>query len=240
MTAVDKKCSVAGSGELVGIFRSQERIDLAETPAPEDIDARWCLRFLRAIRDTAFATVCEDGLPSVRIIDVMGTDGERLYFFTPRGKAFHEDVMREGFVAVVGQTPDYRTCRLRGRAQRLPDELQHSYVDALFEVNPGMEIIYPDDKRYICDVFCIEDGEGEYFDLGQKPVFRRSFELGTGLPGRKEAFVIDGTCIGCGTCQRDCPEGCIAEGVPYVIDQEHCMRCGICQEVCPAGAVRKC
>lgn len=229
-----------GNGQdLIEAFRAQEGFSLGSIPAPADIDARWCLRFLRAIRDAAFATVDEDGLPSVRIIDVMGTDGERLYFFTPRGKAFHEDVLREGVVAIVGQTPDYRTCRLRGRAQRLPDDLQHAYVDALFELNPGMEILYPDDKRYICDVFCIEDGEGEYFDLGQKPVFRKAFELGTGLTGKKGVFVIDGSCIGCGACKRDCPEGCIGEGVPYAIDQEHCMRCGICQEVCPAGAVQR-
>lgn len=220
-------------------LRTCEGLDKSEIPLPGEVDARWCLRFLRAIRDTAFATIGEDGLPSVRIIDVMGTDGERLYFFTPRGKAFHEDVLRERFVAIVGQMPDYRTCRLRGHAKRIPDEFQHAYVDALFEINPGMEVIYPGDKRYICDVFCIEDGEGEYFDLGQNPIFRRSFELGEGLAGKRGMFVIGDECIECGICQRNCPEGCIALGAPYTIDQEHCIRCGICQEVCPADAVKK-
>lgn len=220
-------------------LRLCEGLSKTEIPSPDEVDASWCLRFLRAIRDAAFATVGKDGLPGVRIIDVMGVDGERLYFLTPRGKAFHEDVVREGFVAIVGQTPDYRTCRLSGRVRHVPEELQHAYVDALFELNPGMEIIYPDDKRYICDVFCIEDGVGEYFDLGQRPIFRRSFELGEDLVGRNGTFVIDDHCIGCGACQRECPEGCIVEGTPYVIDQEHCIRCGICREVCPADAVRK-
>lgn len=221
-------------------LRSCEGFDMAAIPAPGEIDRLWCLRFLRAIRDAAFATVGEDGLPNVRIIDVMGVDGEHLYFFTPRGKTFHEEVMRVGFVAIVGQTPDYRTCRLRGRVERIPEELQHAFVDALFELNPGMEVIYPDDRRYICDVFCIKDGEGEYFDLGQKPIFRRSFTLGNGVALKKGVFVIGDSCIGCGTCKRDCPEGCIAEGSPYVINQEHCIRCGICQEVCPEDAVQKC
>ncbi|WP_172136573.1 4Fe-4S binding protein [Adlercreutzia sp. ZJ473] len=220
-------------------LRSCEGLSKTEIPSLDDVDVRWCLRFLRAIRDTAFATIGEDGLPSVRVIDVMATDGERLYFLSPRGKAFHEDVMRERFVAIVGQTPDYRTCRLRGQVERIPEGLQHEFVDAFFELNPGMEVVYPDDARYICDVFCIENGEGEYFDLGQKPIFREDFELGGGLAGKTGTFFIGDDCIECGICQRDCPEGCIAPGSPFVIDQKHCIRCGICQEVCPADAVRK-
>ena len=37
----------------------------------EDIDAAYCLLFLREVRDAAFATVDEEGLPAVRVIDVM-------------------------------------------------------------------------------------------------------------------------------------------------------------------------
>ena len=35
------------------------------------IDAGYCLRFLRRIRDCSFATVDAEGLPAVRVIDVM-------------------------------------------------------------------------------------------------------------------------------------------------------------------------
>ena len=223
-------------GALLDEMKSCEGLDLRGIPAETQVNAAWCLRFLRAIRDTAFATVDEDELPSVRIIDVMAVTPSRLYFLAPRGKAFHSDVMREKYVAIVGQTPDYRTCRLRGKVVRPPDEEQHALVDALFELNPGMEILYPDDKRYICDVFYISEGEGEYFDLGQKPIFRTSFVIGNAVQTAK-TYQITSECIECGSCKAVCPEECIAAGSPYAIDQAHCIRCGLCYEACPAGAI---
>lgn len=41
-----------------------------------------------------------------------------------------------------------------------------------------MNLLFPGDARYICDVFYITEGEGEYFDLGQQPIFRKPFSLG--------------------------------------------------------------
>ena len=51
--------------------------------------ARECLQILREIKDVAFATVDEKGLPHVRIIDVMLVEEEKLYFCTARGKDFY-------------------------------------------------------------------------------------------------------------------------------------------------------
>ena len=223
----------------IAAFATGEGLDLSAVPAPEEVDAAWCLRFLRAIRDVAFATMDADGLPSVRIIDVMAVTDKRLYFLAPRGKAVHDDVMRERFVAIVGQTSDYRTCRLRGKVVH-PEgaNVQHALVDVIFELNPSMKLLYAGDARYICDVFYIEEGEGEYFDLGQHPIFRKPFMLGDAV-AKGGTFLITDACIGCGTCAEVCPEQCIAEGEPFVIDQSHCLRCGICQEVCPAQAIVK-
>ena len=220
-------------------FQRGEGFDLNVIPAPEEVDAAWCLRFLRAIRDVSFATIGEDGLPSVRIIDVMMVTEDRLYFLAPRGKDFHADVVREGFVAIVGQTRDYRTCRLRGPVVRPDDAEQRALVDAIFELNPSMNLIYPDDSRYICDVFYVREGEGAYFDLGQRPIFRKPFRLGGGAECAKGTFLITDACIGCGTCAEKCPEQCIAPGTPYEIEQSHCLRCGICREACPAHAIIK-
>ena len=226
-------------GSDIAAFGKGEGLDLAVIPAPREVDDAWCLRFLRAIRDVAFATVGADGLPSVRIIDVMAVTDKRLYFLAPRGKAFHEDVTRGRFVAVVGQTPDFRTCRIRGEVVRPEGEsAQHALVDAIFDLNPSMNLLYAGEARYICDVFYVEDGEGEYFDLGQSPVFRKPFRIG-GQPDTRGTFLITDACIGCGACAAACPEKCILEGSPYEIDQSHCLRCGICFEACPVQAIVK-
>ena len=52
------------------------------------MNAQDCLQILRQIKDVAFATVDENGLPQVRIIDVMLVEQGRLYFCTARGKDF--------------------------------------------------------------------------------------------------------------------------------------------------------
>ena len=47
-----------------------------------DMDAQRCLEILREVKDVAFATVDEKGLPQVRMIDVMIVENEKMYFFT--------------------------------------------------------------------------------------------------------------------------------------------------------------
>lgn len=103
------------------------------------IDAGYCLRFLRCIRDCSFATVDAEGLPAVRVIDVMHVEDGKLYFLAPRGKEFYREILRNPVVAIVGQTTDFRTCRLRGRAVRAADGEQKALVDRMFELNPSMD-----------------------------------------------------------------------------------------------------
>ncbi len=51
------------------------------------------------------------------------------------------------------------------------------------------------------------------------------------------AHKIDESCIACGSCQPECPTGCISEGEIYVIDADECIDCGACAEVCPTGSI---
>lgn len=45
-------------------------------------------------------------------------------------------------------------------------------------------------------------------------------------------------CIGCGTCEGECPVGAISVGEDgkYVIDADTCIECGACAGVCPVDA----
>ena len=51
------------------------------------------------------------------------------------------------------------------------------------------------------------------------------------------AYVINDSCISCGTCAGECPAEAINEGDIYVIDQDKCAQCGTCVSVCPVGAI---
>lgn len=51
------------------------------------------------------------------------------------------------------------------------------------------------------------------------------------------AYVIDDTCIACGTCIDECPTDSISEGAIYVIDPETCIDCGACADVCPTESI---
>lgn len=205
----------------------------------DDIDAEYCLAFVRAVRDTVLSTVDADGLPSSRVIDVMLARDGALWLLVPRGKSAHAELMTNPNVAIVAQTTDFRMCRLRGVAERVPDAEQHTAIDAMFEANPGMSDLYTGDSRYLCEAFRIAKAEGEYYDLGQKPLVRRQFALGGEV--RQKGMLITDRCTRCGSCVAACPQQCIAipdEG-PLVIDQSACLRCGACYEACPADAVLK-
>jgi uncharacterized pyridoxamine 5'-phosphate oxidase family protein/NAD-dependent dihydropyrimidine dehydrogenase PreA subunit len=221
-------------------FEQYEGLDLSYTPQQLDgVDATYCLRYLRAVRDCVAATVDEDGRPAARVIDVMGVARDTVYLLTPRGKMFKSELSLAPWIALVGQTPDYRTVRLKGKVAEPPTSQRKTLVDTLYALNPTLAELYPDDSRQIFDVLCLSEGEGEYYDLGQSPLVRVPFAIGDVSPSRRGQFEITAACIECGVCMRQCPGRCIKTGKPYSIAQEHCLRCGLCREVCPCRAVRQ-
>lgn len=189
-------------------------------------------RMLREMRDVVFSTVAEDGTPRARIIDVMLVEGEKLYFLTATGKDFYEELMRTGRVAVAGLNSNWETIRVWGKVRNVGQDL----LGRIFEENPSMNNVYPGDSRYILEVFCLDEGEGEYFNLGTEPIQRHPFAFGK-KTYRQKGFEITEACIQCGTCAAACPQQAIDEGSPYVIRQENCLHCGLCFRDCPAEAI---
>ena len=52
------------------------------------------------------------------------------------------------------------------------------------------------------------------------------------------AYVINDTCVSCGSCAGECPVNAIAQGDgKYEIDADACISCGTCAGVCPTGAI---
>ena len=200
------------------------------------MNAQGCLELLRAVKDVAFATVDEKGLPQIRIIDVMLVEKGKLYFCTARGKEFYRQLTVSGFAAVTGMNREYKMVRISGQVRKLRE--QKKWIDRIFEENPSMKEVYPGESRYILEPFCIEEGEAEFFDLGKNPIVRESFCLGD-YTGHPKGFRITDSCIGCGNCQKICPQQCIEKGRPYVIQQAHCLHCGLCYENCPVKAIQK-
>lgn len=197
------------------------------------MNAERCLQILREIKDVAFATVDDKGMPQIRIIDIMLVEGEKIYFCTARGKDFYAHIMRDGNVAVTGMNRKYQMIRLNGKAHKLDD--RKLWIDRIFEENPSMNNVYPDDSRYVLEPFCIDNGEVEFFDLGREPIVRETFALGESEKTFK-GYEITDKCIQCGKCERICPQKCIKD---FVINQIHCLHCGLCFEECPVDAIRK-
>ena len=197
------------------------------------MNAERCLQILREIKDVAFATVDDKGMPQIRIIDIMLVEGEKIYFCTARGKDFYAQLMRDGNVAITGMNREYQMIRLNGKARKLDD--RKLWIDRIFAENPSMNNVYPDDSRYVLEPFCIDNGEVEFFDLGREPVVRETFALGESEKTFK-GYEITDKCIQCGKCERICPQKCIKD---FVINQTHCLHCGLCLEECPVDAVRK-
>lgn len=52
-------------------------------------------------------------------------------------------------------------------------------------------------------------------------------------------FIIEGKCVGCTACARNCPVSCISGKVKqlHTIDQEKCIKCGACYQKCKFGAI---
>ena len=190
------------------------------------------------IHSTVVATVDEDGLPVTCVIDMMYADETGLYFLTAKGKGFYKRLKDKGFIALSGKNgEDTMSCvavSFRGKVKEIGSDM----LDFLFEKNPYMFEIYPnEDSRKALTVFQLYEGSGEWFDLSKKPIERDSFSFG-GAKSKTSGYFVTDNCIGCGACLNDCPQSCIdLTDSRAVIRQQNCLHCGNCAAICPVGAV---
>ena len=197
-----------------------------------------CLKKMELVGVLAFATVDSEGAPQIRNISAIHYEPQALYFFTARGKDFCRELLEDGRVQILCYTKYKEMIRLSGKAYAVADEEQIKWRERIFEEQPYLSNVYPGDTREIGIIFCIDQGEVEYFNLGVKPIFRETYLLGNGIIKEKGYFITD-SCIGCGRCAKNCPQNCIEKGAPYVISQRHCLHCGSCYEKCPVKAVKR-
>lgn len=203
------------------------------------------LKILKAeIHSAVFATTDENGLPSARVIDIMLTDADSLYFITAKGKEFYRQLMAQKFAAISGMTGgncslDRKAVSIRGKIRNIGKEK----LKEVFEENPYMREIYPNmESQNTLEVFQMYEGRGEYFDLSVKPIYRDTFYLGQkyDVPPQTHGFYVTESCNQCGRCLSECPQSCIdITSQKTSIDQAHCLHCGRCYEICPQKAILK-
>lgn len=192
------------------------------------------------IHSTVFATVDQEGRPVTCAIDMMDCDDTGLYFLTAKGKKFYHRLKSNENIALTAMKgEDTLSCvavSIQGKAK----EVGSGLLPALFEKNPYMEKIYPDEgSRSALTVFKIYEGNGEWFDLSKFPIERASFTFG-GAKRKNGGYFVTDQCIGCKLCYSKCPQKCIdISQKPVVIRQEHCLHCGNCFEICPVRAVER-
>lgn len=107
----------------------------------------------------------------------------------------------------------YQMVRLQGRSIRLSQ--QEYWIHRIFDENPSMKDVYPGNSFSILDAFVVCDAQLEFFDLGRQPIERRYFTIGeASMP--KKGFMIQESCIQCGSCIRHCPSSALCVGNPAI------------------------
>ncbi len=192
------------------------------------------------IHTVVIATIDKNKEPITCAIDIMDYDTDSLYFLTAKGKNFYNRLKEHGRLAFTGVKGENTMSSIAVSVRAEAREIGTDYLERLFEENPYMYEIYPNEEsRNALTVFQIYKGMGEWFDLSKKPIERGSFAFGM-AEIEKTGYKVTQQCKGCGICQSVCPQNCIRFiEKRAVIEQKNCLHCGNCFAKCPYGAIIK-
>ncbi len=192
------------------------------------------------IHSVILATTDDNHNPVTCVIDMMLADENGLYFLTAKGKAFYTRLKNNENISLTGMkgedTMSSKSITIRGKAREVGSDL----LDKIFMKNQYMNEIYPNlESRSALTVFQIYEGDGEFFDLSVRPIFREGFSFGK-TSEISSGYVVMNGCDLCKKCMEICPQNCI-DIINQIarINQKHCLNCGICVEVCPNQAIRR-
>ena len=161
------------------------------------------------IHTVIIATNDENGQPVTCAIDLMDYDENGLYFLTAKGKNFYKRLKANGYLSLTGLKGESTTSCLAVSIRGKVKEIGSERLKRLLDKNPYMYEIYPTEQsQKALTVFCLYEGQGEWFDLSKKPIERFSFSFGVGRTETDGYFITD-DCIGCGECLSVCPQSCI-------------------------------
>lgn len=192
------------------------------------------------IHSVVLATADENGNPITCVIDMMLADQDGLYFLTAKGKALYERLLQNENISLTGfkgeDTMSSKSITIRGKVK----EIGSSLLEKIFIKNSYMNDIYPNEEsKKALTVFQIYEGDGEFFDLSVRPIFRETFSFGKEMK-QASGYFIKENCTGCGICKTVCPQNCVkVENNKAFINQNNCLHCGICLQICKYKAVVK-
>lgn len=190
------------------------------------------------IHSVVLATTDKNNNPVTCVIDMMLWDETGLYFLTAKGKSFYNRLKSNSNISLTGfkgeDTMSSKSITVRGKVKEVGSDL----LAEIFKRNTYMNDIYPtSESQKALTVFKIYEGDGEFFDLSVRPIFREIFSFGKEQE-QSSGYDITQSCVGCKKCTTVCPQNCIVvKDAKASIIQNHCLHCGNCFRTCPHNCV---
>ena len=130
------------------------------------------------IHTTIVATTDDAGGSVTCVVDMMDYDEHGLYFLTNVGKAFHRRLVKDGRLSLSATdgrpTMECTAVTVTGKVREASGER----LAAMLARNPYMYELYPTvEARATLRAFQIYDGEGNIYEMSEKPPRQTYFEF---------------------------------------------------------------